>query len=129
MRRSLTNRREAILDFLVDEWRREGRPPSLSEIGEEFDVTYQAAQKHVAALVDLGYIKRLGGRRCLVPTDKALTRNADGQRRVSGVFVGGAIQGPLARVSREVCRLSPRHQNRFFALMSDPTVARQLLLF
>ncbi|MXY24612.1 MAG: transcriptional repressor LexA [Acidobacteria bacterium] len=56
---ALTRRQRQILDFLRECIDREGRPPSLEEIGQRFGLSSLATvHKHLTNLEDKGFIKR-----------------------------------------------------------------------
>lgn len=59
MRKSLTSRQQQIYQFIADAVRYTGRPPTIREIGEEFNITSTNGVRSVLdALVKKGYIRR-----------------------------------------------------------------------
>ena len=59
MRTSLTSRQKEIYQFIADTIRYTGRPPTIREIGEEFNITSTNGVRSVLeALVKKGYIRR-----------------------------------------------------------------------
>ncbi len=59
MAKGLTQRQEAILQFLMDYAQREGYPPSIREIGKHFDIgSLRGVTVHLDALERKGYIER-----------------------------------------------------------------------
>lgn len=59
MAKGLTQRQEAILQFLMEYAHREGYPPSIREIGKRFDIgSLRGVTVHLDALERKGYISR-----------------------------------------------------------------------
>jgi repressor LexA len=59
MPRSITKRQQMILQYVVDYIQREGYPPSIREIGKEFDIgSLRGVTVHLDALERKGYISR-----------------------------------------------------------------------
>jgi len=60
--KTLTDKQEAILDYLKQMIQEDGRPPSLREIMQKFKYKgIKAVEDHLNALENKGYIKRLKG--------------------------------------------------------------------
>ena len=68
---ALTDRQQAILDFLHEYQQVHGLPPTLSELACAFDIQINAARKHLQALADKQAIELLPGK----------ARSAAAQRR------------------------------------------------
>ncbi len=59
MARGLTARQQSILQFVVDYTQREGYPPSIREIGKQFEIgSLRGVTVHLDALERKGYISR-----------------------------------------------------------------------
>ena len=72
MTRELTGRQSAILDFIVDSIRDRGYPPTIAEIGEEFDISStNGVNDHLLALERKGFIERSSKARGIRVTEKA----------------------------------------------------------
>src|SRR5579862_8003662 len=54
----LTERQQAILDFINEYVQENGFPPSVREIGSHFGVYPATVQDHIAALEKKGYLQR-----------------------------------------------------------------------
>ena len=59
---ALTDRQQAILDFLNAQVEAEGLPPTLAEIARAFGFNPRAAHKHLLALEAKGHITLLPGK-------------------------------------------------------------------
>lgn len=59
---ALTERQQAILDFLHEHQQVHGLPPTLSELACAFDIQINAARKHLQALADKQAIELLPGK-------------------------------------------------------------------
>lgn len=58
-RQSLTDRQQAILDFIVEAIQSRGYPPTLREISSHFDIaSTQGVRRHIDALEKKGYLTR-----------------------------------------------------------------------
>ncbi len=55
--RQLTLKQEKILDFIKESIKDSGFPPTVREIGEQFNITVKGAYDHVKAIEKKGYIK------------------------------------------------------------------------
>ncbi len=71
MRPKLTERQQNILDFIVEDIKSRGYPPTLREISLRFDISStQGVRRHIDALEKKGYIFREpGARRISIATD------------------------------------------------------------
>lgn len=73
--KSLTDRQRQILEFIRSFSVREGTPPTVREIGAQFNVTPRAAFDHLAALERKGALERRASTRraarSLIPTERA----------------------------------------------------------
>jgi repressor LexA len=58
MANTLTERQQAILDFIAATIRKEGNAPSYREIADHFDITVGGLQKQLQALEDKGVLRR-----------------------------------------------------------------------
>lgn len=57
----LTDRQQAILDFVAERLRLEGRPPTQAEVALAFGIQLRAAQKHLQALATKGRLQLAPG--------------------------------------------------------------------
>ncbi len=65
-RQKLTDRQQSILDFILEEIRKKGYPPTLREISSRFDIaSTQGVRRHIDALEKKGYIVRESGARSI----------------------------------------------------------------
>jgi len=72
MAKELTRRQAAILQFIVECIRKDGRPPTIAEIGSEFRISStNGVNDHLRALVRKGYITRSSKARGIHVTEKA----------------------------------------------------------
>ena len=55
--RSLTHRQKAVLDFLKSFLGENGYPPTVREIGANFNIQWAAAKNHLKALESKGYVR------------------------------------------------------------------------
>ncbi len=100
---NLPPRQSQVLDFILQELTGDeltgSRPPTYSEIAEEFDVTRQTAAGHVDALVAKGMLTKSPGHRGIDATKRAWTRAVVQEERRSGVRAGAlARRQPRALV-------------------------------
>jgi repressor LexA len=58
MRKSLTNRQQKVLDFIVDYLKDTGYPPTVREVANNFGISSKGAYDHLVAIEKKGYIKR-----------------------------------------------------------------------
>ncbi len=54
--KSLTDRQREVLDFIAHFVKKNSYPPTVREIGEDFDISLRAVQDHLSALQKKGYI-------------------------------------------------------------------------
>lgn len=72
MARELTRRQAAILQFIIESIRDRGWPPTIAEIGQEFDIaSTNGVNDHLVALEKKGYIERNSQARGIRVTEKA----------------------------------------------------------
>lgn len=118
---SLTERQQAILDFLREQQQTHGLPPTLSELATAFDIQINAARKHLQALAEKQVIELLPGKARGL---RLLT--ASGARRTS---TSSSTKAPeplwlplVGRVAAGAPILSEGHIEGRFAL--DPALFR-----
>lgn len=103
---SLTDRQQAILDFIRERVAVQGLPPSLAEIAEAFGFSHRsAAQKHLQALEAKGALSLLPGKaRGILLTDNAFARERGEQLEIPvlGRVAAGTPIGADAGVERMV---------------------------
>ena len=74
----MTERQEAVLNFIREAQRKRGMPPSVTEIQEHFGFRARnAAYCHLRALADKGLVKQLDGRRWGVAVSEVQERLFD----------------------------------------------------
>jgi repressor LexA len=72
MAKGLTKRQESILRFIIESIRDVGYPPTIAEIGQEFDISStNGVNDHLIALDKKGYIERSSKARGIHVTPKA----------------------------------------------------------
>ena len=72
MTRELTRRQAAILQFIVESIRDRGWPPTIAEIGQQFQIaSTNGVNDHLVALEKKGYIERSSKARGIRVTEKA----------------------------------------------------------
>src|SRR5690349_21848724 len=90
MTRSLTDKQERILSFIVDYVNDKGYPPSIREIGNHFNISsLRGVTVHLDALERKGYIKRANTARAITVIGK--TGATSPARTVSFVPLVGTI--------------------------------------
>ncbi len=57
MIKKLTSKQELIFDYIKDNIRDSGFPPTVREIGEQFEITVKGAYDHLKAIEKKGYIR------------------------------------------------------------------------
>ena len=87
----LTDRQQAILDFINASVNDNGFPPSVREIGRHFGIYPATVQDHISALERKGYLqkKRFQSRTLSVPA-ASRRRNLDGGIPIVGRVAAGA---------------------------------------
>ena len=74
MAKGLTKRQRVILDFIIENIRDHGYPPTIAEIGAEFSIaSTNGVNDHLLALEKKGYIERSSKARGIHITEKAAT--------------------------------------------------------
>jgi len=72
MAKGITQRQREVLDFIIENIREVGYPPTIAEIGERFGITStNGVNDHLQALERKGYIERSSKARGIHVTDKA----------------------------------------------------------
>lgn len=72
MAKDLTKRQREILDYIIECVRDRGMPPTIAEIGEEFDIaSTNGVNDHLVALEKKGFIERSSKARGIIITEKA----------------------------------------------------------
>lgn len=86
MGKELTKRQQAILRFIVECIRDDGRPPTIAEIGDRFGLSStNGVNDHLVALEKKGYIERSSKARGIHVTTKGAT----------GLYQNAAAMAPL----------------------------------
>ncbi len=98
----LTDTQQAVLDFVIDFEAGEGRPPSLSEVADEYGWTRAKAQRAVDGTIQAGALSRAENRtRSLRVTDRGWRDRARRESRLRGV--------ELSPAACRVCIAAQRH--------------------
>jgi repressor LexA len=72
MTKALTTRQREILEYIIDNIRDYGRPPTIVEIGERFDIaSTNGVNDHLLALAKKGFIERSSKARSIQVTQMA----------------------------------------------------------
>jgi repressor LexA len=87
----LTDRQQAILDFINEHVAENGFPPSVREIGRHFGVYPATVQDHISALERKGYLqkKRFHSRTLAVSTPSRRLARAHGEIPIVGNVAAG----------------------------------------
>jgi len=91
----LTEKQQAILDFVNEYVSENGFPPSVREIGRRFGIYPATVQDHISALERKGYLqkKRFQSRTLSVP--------ASSRRRPDGIPIVGRVAAGLPLLAQE----------------------------
>lgn len=140
MRPKLTDRQQEVLDFIVDEIRSKGYPPTLREISLRFDISStQGVRRHIDALEKKGYIFRESGARSLSVSSDILDLSI-GKEVVSIPLLGEVAAGqPIFadehvedRIAVSTDWLGPRGEHFFLKVkgysMADAILPEDLVL-
>src|SRR5947199_8535233 len=89
----LTEKQQAILDFINEYVEDNGFPPSVREIGRHLEIYPATAQDHIAALERKGYLQK---KRFQSRTRSILARRTSTDREATSAtpIVGGGTAGP-----------------------------------
>ena len=91
MAKDLTRRQAAILQFIIESIRDHGYPPTIAEMGQEFEIaSTNGVNDHLVALEKKGYIERSSKARGIHVTAKA----------AAGLYEAGRTAGLLPLVGR-----------------------------
>jgi len=113
---TLTDRQQAILDFLTTYAAEHGLPPTLGELAAAFGFQLNAARKHLLALADKGAIELLPGKARGIRLPGTIPARHPGAK-------GAALLLPLVgRVAAGAPILSEGHIEAEFAI--DPALFR-----
>jgi repressor LexA len=119
---SLTDRQQAVLDFVLDQQRQHGRYPTLREICAHFGFASPfAATRHLQALEAKGALQRIVGKaRAFLPPGPRFRRPTLLDIPLYGTIPAGsptaAEQEPDSHVSVDANSLGLRPNGRVFAL-------------
>jgi len=101
MATELTERQQAILNFITESTEENGFPPSVREIGQQFGIYPATVQDHISALERKGYLqkKRFQSRTLSVP---ASSRRAMPDRTdAPGIPIVGRVAAGLPLLAQE----------------------------
>ena len=96
----LTDKQQAILDF-IDNYRKDnGFPPSVREIGRNFSISIATVQDHISALERKGFLqrKRFQSRSLSVPASSRQQAAEDG---LPGIPIVGRVAAGLPLLAQE----------------------------
>ena len=96
----LTDKQQAILDF-IDNYRKDnGFPPSVREIGRNFSISIATVQDHISALERKGFLqrKRFQSRSLSVPASSRQQAAEDG---LPGIPIVGRVAAGLSLLAQE----------------------------
>jgi len=105
MAKGLTKRQEMILQFILDYVQREGYPPSIREIGKEFQIgSLRGVTVHLDALERKSYISRSNTPRSIKIVHPAYQNNT---KAVMLPLLGSIAAGPPTQAQEHVEDLIP----------------------
>ena len=96
----LTDRQQAILDFITEYVNENGFPPSVREIGRQFGIYPATVQDHISALERKGYLhkKRFQSRTLSVPASSRPAASSSAER---GIPIVGRVAAGLPLLAQE----------------------------
>src|SRR6478609_7919391 len=94
----LTEKQQAILDFINEHVKANGFPPSVREIGQHFGVYPATVQDHISALERKGYLqkKRFQSRTLSVPASSRQSSSSQ-----AGIPIVGRVAAGLPLLAQE----------------------------
>lgn len=119
--RDLTKRQQDILDWIVAFRRKHGMPPTVREIGRDFDISSAGVHGHLKAIERKGYLKRgeLGARSLELVDAPPEDQPESGRIPVVGRIVAGepllAVENAEGAIRVDESMLHPPNAE-FFAL-------------
>ena len=98
----LTERQQAILDFITEYVNENGFPPSVREIGRQFNIYPATVQDHISALERKGYLqkKRFQSRTLSVSAPSRSLRSG-GRNNPQGIPIVGRVAAGLPLLAEE----------------------------
>jgi repressor LexA len=99
----LTEKQQAILDFIDKYAKENGFPPSVREIGREFGIYPATVQDHISALERKGYLqkKRFQSRTLSVPASSRRQAGESGVPGIPGIPIIGRVAAGLPLLAQE----------------------------
>jgi len=96
----LTDKQQAILDFIDNYQKDNGFPPSVREIGRNFSISIATVQDHISALERKGFLqrKRFQSRSLSVPASSRQQAAEDG---LPGIPIVGRVAAGLPLLAQE----------------------------
>ena len=96
----LTDKQQAILDFIGNYQKDNGFPPSVREIGRNFSISIATVQDHISALERKGFLqrKRFQSRSLSVPASSRQQAAEDG---LPGIPIVGRVAAGLPLLAQE----------------------------
>src|SRR5437879_13255287 len=95
----LTEKQQAILDFINEYIEDNGFPPSVREIGKHFEIYPATVQDHISALERKGYLqkKRFQSRTLSIPA----RRTSSDQQAAPGIPLVGKVEAGVTALAQE----------------------------
>ena len=95
----LTDKQQAILDFINGYIEDNGFPPSVREIGKHFEIYPATVQDHISALERKGYLqkKRFQSRTLSIPA----RRTSSDQQAAPGILIVGKVAAGVPLLAQE----------------------------
>jgi repressor LexA len=99
----LTEKQQAILDFVEKYAKDNGFPPSVREIGRQFGIYPATVQDHISALERKGYLqkKRFQSRTLSVPASSRRQADETGVPGIPGIPIIGRVAAGLPLLAQE----------------------------
>jgi repressor LexA len=99
----LTEKQQAILDFVEKYVKDNGFPPSVREIGRQFGIYPATVQDHISALERKGYLqkKRFQSRTLSVPASSRRQADETGVPGIPGIPIIGRVAAGLPLLAQE----------------------------
>jgi repressor LexA len=99
----LTEKQQAILDFVEKYVKDNGFPPSVREIGRQFGIYPATVQDHISALERKGYLqkKRFQSRTLSVPASSRRQADETGVSGIPGIPIIGRVAAGLPLLAQE----------------------------
>lgn len=111
----------SVLDFVIDFDATEGRPPSISEVADEYGWSRPKAQRSIDATIRAGLLARSDDRsRTLHVTELGWRDRARRESERRGVHVSPATCRICVVAQRHLAKLSPLERQTALAFLAQP---------